>query len=93
LSRRLSRQLLETELNQQRAENMSHTGWYYEIPNFNLMAFNEQMSTEELLASFDVSMTVRDIVVFYGIGIGVILISSVVPVVYIMRLNPKEILM
>ena len=93
LSNRLSQQLLETELVQQRQEMMNSEGWYYGIVPFHLTVFHREMTTDEMLAAFDVSMSPAQFLTFYGMGLGIILISTLIPIIYIIRLNPKKILM
>lgn len=43
--------------------------------------------------SYQVSLTPGYIGLFYAVGLGTILISTVVPLIYILRLNPKKIMM
>lgn len=61
-----------------------------------MMYFNEfqtDLTTEDVLDSYEVSLNSTYILVFYGIGLLTILISTIIPLVYIVRLNPKKILM
>jgi putative ABC transport system permease protein len=46
-----------------------------------------------MLESYDISLNATTVVMFYGVGIGAILVSTVVPIIYIMRLDPKKIMM
>jgi len=50
-------------------------------------------SVQDLLEMYDTSLTVGTIAILYAVGTVVILISTIIPVIYITRLNPKEILM
>lgn len=56
-------------------------------------AFQSDLTTEDVLASYEVTLDSSFILAFYGIGLLTILISTVIPLVYIVRLNPKKILM
>lgn len=61
-----------------------------------MMYFSEiqtNLTTEDVLDSYEVSLNSSYILIFYGIGLLTILISTVIPLVYILRLNPKKILM
>ena len=57
------------------------------------MGFGQEMTPEEMLEAFDVSLNVQTILVFYGIGLGTIVVSTLIPVIYIVRLDPKKVLM
>ena len=52
-----------------------------------------EMSIEEMMEMYQITLDVKTIVLFYGIGLGTILISTVLPIVYIIKLEPKKILM
>lgn len=51
------------------------------------------LTTDDVLASYEVTLNSSYILAFYGIGLLTILISTVIPLIYIVRLNPKKILM
>jgi len=51
------------------------------------------LTTDDVIASYEVDFNSSYILGFYGIGLLTILISTVIPLVYIVRLNPKKILM
>lgn len=51
------------------------------------------LTTDDVIASYEVSLDSSYILVFYGVGLLTILISTVIPLIYIVRLNPKKILM
>ena len=51
------------------------------------------LTTEDVLDSYEVNLNSSYILGFYGIGLLTILISTVIPLIYIVRLNPKKILM
>lgn len=51
------------------------------------------LTTAEVLDSYEVNLNSNYILAFYGIGLLTILISTVIPLIYIIRLNPKKILM
>jgi len=55
--------------------------------------FQTNLTTEDVLDSYEVSLNSNYILVFYGVGLLTILLSTVIPLVYIVRLNPKKILM
>ncbi|MBO1003910.1 ABC transporter permease [Pseudogracilibacillus auburnensis] len=51
------------------------------------------LTTEDVLDSYEVNLNSSYIIGFYVIGLLTILISTVIPLIYIVRLNPKKILM
>ncbi|WP_339183810.1 ABC transporter permease [Oceanobacillus sp. FSL W7-1293] len=59
---------------------------YYEGIETNLTA-------EDVMDSYEVSLNSSYVLGFYGIGLLTILISTIIPLIYIVRLNPKKILM
>lgn len=52
-----------------------------------------EMSPEEMLEAFDMMLSVETVSLFYLIGIGVVVSSTLISVVYVVRMNPKKILM
>ena len=53
----------------------------------------EELSPEEMLAAFDVSLDLTTTLIFYSVGLFVVLLSTVLPVIYITKMNPKKVLM
>lgn len=51
------------------------------------------LTVEDVLDSYEVSLNSSYVLGFYGIGLLTILISTAIPLIYIVRLNPKKILM
>lgn len=51
------------------------------------------LTTDDVIASYEVDFGLNYILGFYAIGLLTILISTVIPLIYIVRLNPKKILM
>ena len=57
------------------------------------LGYGVQISNEELIESYAVSLKPTIILMFYLIGLGTVLVSTLIPIVYIVRLNPKKIMM
>lgn len=53
----------------------------------------EKLTPEEMLNAFDVSLDLQTTFAFLGIGMFVIVISTFLPVMYVMRMHPKKVLM
>lgn len=59
--------------------------YYYE--------FQTNLTTEDVIDSYEVKLSSSYVLGFYGIGLLTILVSTIIPLIYIVRLNPKKILM
>ena len=57
------------------------------------MGFAQEMSIEDMVDAYDVSLDAMTIVLFYAIGLGAVVGSTIVPVMYVVTLNPKKVLM
>lgn len=55
--------------------------------------FQTDLTTEDVLESYEVSLNSSYMLAFYGIGLLTILLSTAIPLIYLVRLNPKKILM
>ena len=57
------------------------------------MGFDTEIPVDVIVASYDVSLSFYAVLIFLGVGLGTVLLATVVPVIYILRLNPKEIML
>ena len=57
------------------------------------LGFGATMTMDEMLASYEVSLDGRTVLFFYLIGAGAVIVSTIVPILYVTSLNPKKILM
>ena len=55
--------------------------------------FQSGLTTDDAIDSYEVTLDANYVLIFYGVGMVTILISTLIPLVYIVRLNPKKILM
>ena len=51
------------------------------------------MSTDEMLAGYDVSLDAQTVITFYSAAIATIIAATILSMLYIVRLNPKEIML
>jgi len=58
-----------------------------------IIGFGQELASDEMLEHFNVSLDVRTIIIFSVASIGAIIVSTVIPVFYILELNPKDVLM
>jgi len=92
LSAPISRQMLEQDLIRQEEEG-AFIGFSEGI-NSELILFDPgPMSIEEMMDAYDLSMNVNSIALFFGIQIVVISLSTVIPITYVLKMEPKDILM
>jgi putative ABC transport system permease protein len=75
-------------------EHASGTGGrLWDFDYFANMGFDTEIPVYIIEASYDVSLSFSAVLIFLGIGLGTVLLATVVPVIYILRLNPKEIML
>jgi Predicted ABC-type transport system involved in lysophospholipase L1 biosynthesis, permease component len=72
--------------------DQSQTGSYYGNP-FEYNGYGTTVSETEIIESYDVGFDMIYIVLIYGIGLGTTIVATVGPMVYLLRLNPKKILL
>lgn len=56
------------------------------------MGFVHEMTHEEMLDLYEVRLSSQGVLIFYSVTLGVVLISTAIPIWFIMHINPKEIL-
>ncbi|HEY5466012.1 MAG TPA: ABC transporter permease [Clostridia bacterium] len=57
------------------------------------LGYSSNFSRQEMIDSYSVKIGLDTIVLFYLVGLGSILVSTLVPIIYVTRLNPKKIMM
>jgi putative ABC transport system permease protein len=87
----MSRNMLRNELAAD--QNSDDGAWSWTWSEFDSLGLSTEMSAEEMLDAFDVSLSVGTIGLFYAVGLGAVIFSTIVPVVYVVTLNPKKVLM
>ncbi|MCL1853898.1 MAG: ABC transporter permease [Peptococcaceae bacterium] len=55
--------------------------------------YNSAVSHEDIAASYAVFLDIMTVLLFYGVGLGTVCLSVLIPTFYVTRLNPKKILM
>jgi putative ABC transport system permease protein len=55
--------------------------------------YDSGINSDDLLAIYGVSLDKTTVFLFYLVGIGTVFVSTLIPIIYITRLNPKKILM
>ena len=57
------------------------------------MGFRTEVPPEVIADSYDVSLDFITILLFFGVGLGTVLFATVIPMIYVLRLNPKKIML
>lgn len=94
-SRVISQNMLEAELIARYEQSLGdeHSFWWTEFERFGVSVFSQTMTPEEMMEIFEIPFDVETIILFYLIGLGVVILSTMGAVIYVVRLNPKKVLM
>lgn len=57
---------------------------------FNHMGWGIMMTAEEMLETYSVSLSVSNVLLFYGIAFIMVVVSTIMPMIYLLKLNPKK---
>lgn len=88
LAPHISQNMLRNELSQERTSQV-----YWSSTNtLEMRGFGRELTIEETIAAFDVSINTQIIYIAFGVAILTVIVSTIVPIAYIFELNPKEIL-
>ena len=94
LATTISRQLLHAELTRPvELDPLADHGGEIWIENWQDLGFDNNLSVEEMLAAFDTSLNFQTIGLVFTVGFGTVMISTVVPIVYVLKLEPKKLLL
>jgi putative ABC transport system permease protein len=88
VSNMMTREMLRVEVLMPRERE--HNG---SLMRLGFMQSAPDIYPEELMEIFDVSLDKGAIIIFYTIGLGTVILSTIVPIFYVTRLNPKKVLM
>ena len=89
----LSENMLMNDIaaSQEEADDRTRRGGQWDP--FANMGFQTDVPADEIINSYDVSPTLFVILLFFGVGLGTVLLATVVPMIYVLRLNPKSIML
>jgi len=98
VSREVSQTLLENEVVYRFEENQAlyaQSPWLAPSEGaFGLLGISlTPLTPEEMMDSFDMSLSAETIGIFYAIGLGTVMLSTTFPILYVSKLKPKKILM
>jgi len=68
--------------------------WWERFPSTMEIYFGQRELTPELmLEAFDTSLSTEIIILFYTVGLGTVAIATLIPIIYIVKLEPKKVLL
>jgi len=86
----ISQNMLREELAAQ--ANQNDDEWHWTV--FDQLGIpTDDMSIDDMMAAYDISLSIEVVGFFYVIGLGAVVLSTLAPVIYVMALNPKKVLM
>ena len=85
----LSEDMLMSDIavEQEREDNM----WFWDP--FAGMGYQTDLPADAVVNSYDVTLSPLTILIFFGVGLGTVLLATVIPIIYVLRLNPKKIML
>lgn len=87
----ISRQMLEQNLNNQFEENPNS---FFDVVSSVPMAMVNftpaPLTLEEMMEAYDTSLDKNSIIIFFSVGIGAVLVSTIIPVAHVLQQEPKD---
>ncbi|MCL1790296.1 MAG: ABC transporter permease [Peptococcaceae bacterium] len=74
------------------ADQANETDYYYYM-DLNYRGYDSGITGKDLMESYTVSLDMMVVILFYAVGLGTVCVSTLAPIVYTTRLNPRKILM
>jgi len=97
VSQNLSQTLIRTELISESERFQLPSAAMFFDPDDLMWSFGgvgvRELSIDELVTAFDVSLDLATILIFYGGALLVVMFATLLSVVYVIRLNPKKVLL
>lgn len=89
LAKGVSGSLIDTQMKAEEEKQMNGMDMSWEFQELT----GNTVDGSDVKESYQVSLSLAYVIIFYVVGIGTVLLSTVVPLIYILRLNPKKIMM
>lgn len=86
IAKNVSTGLIEQQVAQQEDDLM---GGY----SYSMNGFDADVTTEDVVEAYEVKITPAYIGTMYGVGLGTVIVATIIPMTYLVRLNPKKILL
>ena len=78
-------------MEQERVADANIHGGHWD--RFAAMGFQTDVSDQDIVDSYDVSLSPFTLLLFFGVGFGTILLATVIPMIYVLQMNPKKIML
>ena len=91
ISGQMGQEMIRTELS-----NLEIDPWESSLDRRNDLehwGFGREMAIEDMIDAFDVAVTPATAFLFFGVGMGITLISTILPMIYILKLSPKALML
>ena len=93
ISANLSQEMIRAELAAP-IETEDEWGWRDPwIRGIEDLGFGGNLSPEEMLEAFDTSLDANSVILLYVIGLGTVIVSTLIPIVYVVKLKPEKVLL
>jgi putative ABC transport system permease protein len=89
----LSNHMIENQVIARQQAEADDPGFFREYNVLEAMGYNTDVTLEELANRYSVTLGADIALIFYAAGILTVLVSTLIPIFYVLRLNPKKILM
>jgi len=90
----LSNNMIENEvIASQQANEFGSGSFYQDYSVLDSMGYVAEVTLEDMAAQYNVSLGADIILYFFAVGLLTVLVSTLVPILYVLRLNPRKILM
>ncbi|MCL2606802.1 MAG: FtsX-like permease family protein [Coriobacteriia bacterium] len=73
------------------AGQIADTGMTFSTLDF--MGFSNNVPIEEVMTSYDTSLNGVTVAIFFAATIGTVMVATIAPMLYILRLNPRKIML
>lgn len=94
ISATMSREMILTELTRTaELDPLGDRGGDIGIEGWQDLGFDNNLTVEEMLDAFDTSLDIQTIVLLYVVGFSTVMVSTLIPIVYVLKLQPKKVLL
>jgi len=68
--------------------------WHANWPSTMEIYFGQrELSHQDMLDAFDTSLSAEIVTLFYAVGLGTVAVSTLIPIIYVVKLEPKKVLL
>lgn len=93
LSGGISQKMIQDQIVADQEQQGMDGGYMYSYSSLDYKGYGISVTTDDIVDSYRVSLDGSTILLFYAVGAATVLLSTMVPILYIVRLNPKKIML